>query len=74
MNNETRILSPQQVVVRAFGGVRPTARAIGYDCAKVSRWGQHGLIPAKYQRVILQAAWDQGIDLTANDLIFGRPV
>lgn len=71
MNNE-RFLSPQQIVVRLFGGVRKTAAATGCDCAAVSRWGRTGLIPAKYQRRVLEAAWAAGHDLTAHDVVFGR--
>ena len=70
--SKERFLSPQQLVVRCFGGVRKTAAATGCDCAAVSRWGKTGLIPAKYQRRVLQAAWSAGIDLSAHDLVFGR--
>ena len=71
MNND-RFLSPQQLVVRCFGGVRKSAAATGRDCAAVSRWGKSGLIPAKYQRRVLEAAWASGIDQTAHDVVFGR--
>ena len=71
MSNE-RFLSPQQVVVRSFGGVRKTAAATGCDCAAVSRWGKTGLIPAKYQRRVLETAWAMGLDLSAHDVVFGR--
>lgn len=72
MNNESRILTPHAITIAAFGGVRATARVLGCDVGKVSRWGKTGLIPAKYQRRVLEAAWASGIDLTAHDVVFGR--
>lgn len=65
-------LTPSDLVIVSFGGVRKAARALECDPATVSRWRKTGLIPASYQRRILEAAWQSGVDLTAHDLIFGR--
>lgn len=74
-----KFLSPAEYVIKAFGGVRATARAIGRDKSSVSVWrrskdkkGTGGLIPHKAQPLILEAAKERGIDVTPNDLIIGR--
>lgn len=68
----THDITPPDLVISCFGGVRRTARALECDPATVSRWRKSGRIPAGYQKQILQAAWEHGHDLTAHDLIFGR--
>lgn len=74
-----KFLSPADYVIKAFGGVRATARAIGRDKSSVSVWrqprskkGTGGLIPHKAQPLVLRAAQDRGLDITPNDLIIGR--
>lgn len=68
-----RHYSPHQLVVQAFRGTRKTAAIVGLDVAQVSRWQRTGLIPSRYQRRVLEEAWARGVDLTAHDIIFGRP-
>lgn len=70
MNNV--VIPPSQVVVQAFGGVRAAARLLNCQASAVSRWSKTGLVPAVYQRRVLQTAWSRGIDITAHDIIFGR--
>jgi hypothetical protein len=70
MNNDQ--ITPAELVIGAFNGVRATARELGCDPSAVSRWKKTGLIPGSYQRRILELAWERGVDLTAHDLIFGR--
>lgn len=65
-------VSPAQIVVTAFGGVRAAARVLCVDPSCVSRWQSSGLVPTSRQRRILELAWKMGIDITANDLVFGR--
>lgn len=73
MDND-RLIHPAELVVRAFGGVRAAARLLNCEASTVSRWKQSGKVPAGWQKEILKAAWERGIDLTAHDLIFGREV
>lgn len=70
----TTHLNPVDLAIKFFGGVRRLARAIGRDPAAVSRWRKSGNIPSSVQKKLLQVAWDQGIELTAHDIIFGRDV
>lgn len=72
-------LTPAQILVLRFGGVRKTARAIGRSPAAVSKWtknetreGLKGTIPSAVQPHILMLARKLGLDLTAEDLILGR--
>jgi hypothetical protein len=69
MNN---ILSPTDLAIASFGGVRALARNLGCDPSAVSRWRKTGMIPSSYQRAVLENAWTKGVDITAHDLIFGR--
>lgn len=74
-------LSPAEYVISIFKGVRATARAIGRAPASVSNWrrsvkegGTGGQIPSAAQRKILQLARIHKLDITPNDLAFGRDV
>jgi hypothetical protein len=74
-------LSPAKYVIHVFGGVRPTARAIGRDPSTVCKWplpraqkGCDGKIPGGVFRTILKEAKKRKLDITANDLIFGRNI
>jgi len=71
--HNTRI-EPAQLAINALGGVRAAARALNCDASAVSRWQQSGRVPSGRQKRILELAWERGVDLTANDLIFGRMV
>lgn len=69
---ERKSLTPHDIVVREFKGTRQAARHLDLDVGAVSRWGKTGLVPARYQRKVLETAWKLGIDLTAHDIVFGR--
>lgn len=67
--------SPAEFVIMKFGGIRPTARATGYQPNAILKWRyRKGFVPTSAQPVILKAAQDMGIDITAEDLIFGREI
>lgn len=70
----TKHINPVDLVIDLFGGVRKLARAIGRDPAAVSRWKRLGVVPTSVQKKILEVAWDQGIEVTAHDIIFGRDI
>lgn len=74
-----KFLNPAEYVIKTFGGVRATARAIGRDKSSVSVWraskakkGTGGLIPHKAQALILKVAREKNLDITPEDLILGR--
>lgn len=72
-------LSPAEYVIREFGGVRKTARAIGRAPSSVCLWtkpkeqkGRGGLIPVGCQKKILEVARAWGLDITPEDLVLGH--
>ena len=54
-------------VIKAFGGVRPIAEAIGVDPKLAIHWPRRG-IPAKHWPVVERAAAARDITITAFDL------
>jgi hypothetical protein len=74
-------LSPAEYVIRTFGGVRATARALGRSAAAISKWrkpreekGTGGQIPRKAMWELLAKSRELGLDLNPNDLLLGREV
>ena len=65
-------LSPPELVINLFGGVRPLGRILQLDPAAITRWRNRGGIPTSSQRKLLEAAWEKGLELDAHDIIFGR--
>ncbi len=65
-------LSPVEYVVHIFSGVRAAGRAAGRHGTVVAKWRKSGRIPNTAYIPLLEAAKERGLDLTANDLIFGR--
>ena len=75
------MLTPAEFVIRTFGGVRATARAVGRSQPSVSAWrrpkakkGTGGSIPGALFIVILGIAKSRRMDIGASDLIHGRRV
>lgn len=64
--------TPVELAISGFGGVRPLARAVNRDPAAISRWQKSGTIPSSVLRVLLKEARERGIELTSDDVIFGR--
>lgn len=73
-------LNPAEYVIHMFDGVRPLARAIKKSPSTVCLWrsnrsrknGQKGRIPSSSHLPILNEARSRGLDITADDLIYGR--
>ena len=73
--------NPADYIISVFGGVRKTARAVGRSAASVSKWprpkatgGCDGYIPGGVHQKILSFARTQKLDITADDLLFGRTI
>lgn len=71
---------PAEIVIRRFGGADAVAVIVGLSASRVYRWtrprargGTDGLIPARYQPVLLAAARARGIRLTPAELVLGQP-
>lgn len=76
-----KLLTPAEYVIRTFGGIRKTARAIGRAPSTVHAWnlpadrkGMNGGVPRKAQPLVLKAAGDRDLDITPDDLVLGRLV
>ena len=74
-------ISPAEHVIKKFGGVRATARALGRTHGAVSKWrqpkskrGTGGQIPNGCMGRIMELGRTNGMDITATDLVFGRIV
>lgn len=71
--------TPAAWAIEQFGGVRALASVIGRNPGTISRWtnadteaGKKGIIPGPSLAPILTAAQKKKLDITAEDLIFGR--
>ena len=64
--------TPGQLQIAEFGGVRALARSVHRDAASISRWQKSGLVPTSMQKKVLETAWDNNINISAHELIFGR--
>jgi len=69
-------LTPSKLVILLFGGVRPLARLLNKTQSSVSKWqkSDDGDVPGKCHRQILDLAKKRGVDLSAEDLVFGRVI
>jgi len=74
-------LTPADYVIKIFGGVRATARAIGRDPSAISKWrasrrkgGCGGHVPAKAGRTILRIAKRRKLHVSPHDLTYGVDV
>jgi hypothetical protein len=65
-------MNTAQRIIQRFGGQSALARLLGKRQSTVQHWWQSGLIPAKWHRVILNAAKSAGIRLGAEDLVGGQ--
>lgn len=66
-----RKLNPAEVVTSELG-IRPLARLLEVDPTIISRWKRRGLVPSEYHQRLIRVAAQEGVTLTANDLVFGR--
>jgi hypothetical protein len=70
------MLNPVEYTIQQFGGVRALARALGKDASIVSKWrkprGGVYYIPSKFYVQILRKAKKLNLDITLEDLVFGR--
>lgn len=77
MNTEMQTpATPAARVIKAFGGVRETARVLDISSSTVSRWqkpreegGTGGRVPTKHQAKVLEHSAAKGFGLTADQLI-----
>lgn len=73
-------MTPAEVVIDVFGGVRATARVAEVNPSTVCRWlkprqhgGTGGMVPTEHMQHLLEAALAMGKLLTAEHLVRGKP-
>ena len=73
--SETPVATPVERVLRVFGSARASALA-GLTTEAIRRWGrpvskggQGGLVPARFQAIYLKAAQAERLPLAAEDFI-----
>jgi len=76
-------LNPAEYVIHMFDGIRPLARAIKKSPSTICLWrenrskkngGQKGRIPSSNHIPILVEARLRGLDITTDDLVYGREI
>lgn len=55
------------LIISRFGGIRPMAAAVGVPPSTVQSWKASGVIPARRQQQVLNAARAAGIPLEPAD-------
>lgn len=58
-------------VIDKFGGQTALAALIGKGQSTVAYWAKTGIIPAKWQRNLLDIAAQNGVELSADDFVLG---
>lgn len=73
-------MTPAEVVIDVFGGVRATARVVNVNASTVCRWlqprtrgGTGGIVPETHHATLLEAAQATGKLLSQQALTIGRP-
>lgn len=73
-------MTPAEVVIDVFGGIRATARVLDVEPSTVCRWtwerrrgGTGGLVPQRYFEVLMIAATTRNKLLTLEHLHKGKP-
>lgn len=71
-------MTPADIVIARFNGVRPLARLLGKDPSTIHRWrmpaakgGLDGRVPSAAQVRLLALAAEKGVPLSADELISG---
>jgi hypothetical protein len=62
-------MNSAQSVIQRFGGQTALAEAIGKPQSTVQYWSRTGIIPVKWQSLVLEAARQKGIEVVPSDFI-----
>jgi len=71
-------MTPADIVISRFEGVRPLARILGKNPSTIHRWrmpaakgGLDGRVPSAVQARLMEIARERGVALSAEELING---
>lgn len=65
-------LNPVMTAIRLFGGVRALGRSVDRDPSAIIRWRGHGRLPAGMGAILLTVAKEKGIEMSCDDVVWGR--
>lgn len=63
-----------EAIIKKFGTQERLAQALGCRQTVIAGWKRRGVVPARQQMRVLEAAQELGIDLTPNDFFSAEPV
>jgi hypothetical protein len=66
-------MNAAESVIEKFGGSAPLAKLIGKGVSTLSYWKKTGVIPARWQSLLLELAAQRSISLVASDFITAPP-
>ncbi len=58
-----------KIIIAKFGGQTPLATKLGKGQSTVAYWAKTGVIPTKWQPILLQLASREGVTLSAEDFV-----
>jgi len=64
-------LTPPQLLVKRFDGLRELARQIGCTHSRVNNWVRRGRVPSWHFDELLELAKKKGVKLTVSELLNG---
>lgn len=59
-----------KIIIAKFGGQTPLATKLGKGQSTVAYWAKTGVVPAKWQPLLLQLAAREGVALSADDFVY----
>ena len=65
-------LTPVELCIKEFGGIRPMSRIINRNCGSICKWHKSGLIPTSIQRTVFEKICELDLDISPYELIMGR--
>lgn len=65
-------MNAADTVIGKFGGPAALAKIVGKGASTISYWRKTGVIPAKWQQILLSYAESKGIALFADDFMMAR--
>lgn len=65
-------MTPGEIVVNEFGGIREAARQLGLAPNAVFLWKKSGVVPTRSLKLVLEVAKLKKLKITEKDLIYGR--
>ena len=65
-------LTPVELCIKEFGGIRPMARIINRNCGSICKWQKSGLIPTSIQRTVFEKICELNLDISPYESIMGR--